>query len=143
MTVTFFGHRDAPKTIYPIIENTIKKLIEEKNATLFYVGNNGDFDYMVKIALQNLKVQFVYIDYYVVVAFKPRINDMIKLRRNVLYPDCLQTVSNTAAIPVRNMWMIERADVVIAYVSQKKGGAWRFSRIAKDKGKQVINIATT
>ncbi len=120
MTVTFFGHRDAPRTVYPLIEKTIARLIEKDSATSFYVGNNGGFDYMARIALQNLKAQYPYIEYSVVLAFKPRLSDMANLCCNVKYPECLQPVSNTAAIPVRNMWMIEKSDVVLAYVLHKK-----------------------
>lgn len=141
MTVTFFGHRDTPEIVYPLLEETIKELIEKKNITKFYVGNNGKFDYMARVALRNLKVQCPYIEYSVVLAFKPRLCDMANLRCNVEYPDCLQKVSNTAAIPMRNMWMIENSDIVVSYVLRRNGGAWRFSQTAKDKGKQVINLA--
>ena len=38
MTVTFFGHRDAPKEIEPTLRTTLINLIEQENAREFYVG---------------------------------------------------------------------------------------------------------
>ncbi len=42
MTVTFFGHRDAPKEIEPTLRTTLIDLIENRNATDFYVGTQTD-----------------------------------------------------------------------------------------------------
>ena len=45
---TFFGHRDTPKKIEPILKSTLIDLIENKKVDLFYIGNQGNFDYMVR-----------------------------------------------------------------------------------------------
>ena len=45
---TFFGHRDTKKEIEPIIKSTLIELIEKNNVNIFYVGNNGNFDMIVK-----------------------------------------------------------------------------------------------
>ena len=45
LTVTFFGHKDAPKEIESALRLTLMDLIENKNANVFYVGNHGtDFN---------------------------------------------------------------------------------------------------
>ncbi len=49
-TVTFFGHRDTPKETESTLQLTLIDLIENKNATMFYVGNHGNFDAMVAFA---------------------------------------------------------------------------------------------
>ena len=54
MTVTFFGHKDTPKEIEPTLRTTLVDLIENHGATEFYVGNNGNFDTMVRRQLENL-----------------------------------------------------------------------------------------
>ena len=54
MTATFFGHKDTPKEIEPTLRTTLVDLIENKNVTVFYVGNNGNFDAMVRRQLENL-----------------------------------------------------------------------------------------
>ncbi len=53
MTVTFFGHRHIEQDIVSILESTIINQIEFNNANLFYVGNQGNFDYTVKSILKN------------------------------------------------------------------------------------------
>ena len=53
-TVTFFGHKDTPKEIEPTLRSTLMDLIENKNVNVFYVGNNGNFDTMVRRQLENL-----------------------------------------------------------------------------------------
>ena len=54
MVCTFFGHKDTPKEIEPTLRSTLVDLIENKNATMFYVGNNGNFDLMVRHQLEEL-----------------------------------------------------------------------------------------
>ena len=54
MTVTFFGHKDTPKEIEPTLRTTLVDLIENHGATEFYVGNNGNFDTMVRRQLEDL-----------------------------------------------------------------------------------------
>ena len=47
-TCTFFGHRDCPETIKPKLRSTIIDLIENHNVDMFYVGNQGRFDAIVR-----------------------------------------------------------------------------------------------
>ena len=66
MTATFFGHRDAPDTIKPILREKIIDLIENKGVDLFYVGNQGAFDRTAIRVLRGLKEEYPKIQYYVV-----------------------------------------------------------------------------
>lgn len=70
MVCTFFGHKDTPKEIEPTLRSTLIALIENKNATVFYVGNNGNFDTMVRRQLEDLS-QIYPITYSVVLAYLP------------------------------------------------------------------------
>ena len=54
MVCAFFGHRDAPIEIRNKIKETVINLIEEKDVTKFYVGNNGNFDGMAWSVLKEL-----------------------------------------------------------------------------------------
>ena len=53
---TFFGHKDTPQEIEPILKKFLLELIENKGADIFYVGNQGNFDTMVR---KNLKNKFI------------------------------------------------------------------------------------
>ena len=55
MVCTFFGHKDAPQELQGKLERVLTEYILNRNATMFYVGNQGNFDHMVKKALRSLK----------------------------------------------------------------------------------------
>lgn len=141
MTVTFFGHRDAPRTIQPLLHETLTNLIENSFADNFYVGSNGSFDSMVKSELKNIAAQYEHIKYTVVLAKHPIKNDFVNCEHDTLYPEGIERVHPRFAILFCNEWMVNRSDVVITYVNRNFGGAYKFKEIAKKKGKKVINLA--
>ena len=55
MTVTFFGHRNTPAYVKPLLKKVLTELIENHGADMFYVGNEGNFDGMV--VLKSCKVK--------------------------------------------------------------------------------------
>lgn len=137
---TFFGHRDTPKKIEPILQSTLIDLIENKNVDSFYVGNQGDFDIMVRSNLKSLRIIYPYISCYVVVAYKPNkklFNDYLEY----IYPDELKNIFPKYAIIERNNWMINKSDYVVTYVENSVGGAARFKSVSEKKGLTVINLA--
>ena len=46
MICTFFGHRDAPSEVIPLLQEVLQDLIERHGVKQFYVGNQGNFDRM-------------------------------------------------------------------------------------------------
>ena len=56
MVCTFFGHADTPGEAQTTLHITLVDLIENKNVDLFYVGNNGNFDAMVRNELEMLSI---------------------------------------------------------------------------------------
>lgn len=67
---TFFGHRDCPESIRPLIKATIEALITEKGVREFLVGHQGNFDKQVYGVLEELKGQYD-IMFSVVLAYFP------------------------------------------------------------------------
>ena len=70
MNCTFFGHKDAPYSIKPKLRNIIVNLIENKNVDCFYIGNQGNFDYMAYDILKEL-FKIYNISYKIVLAYIP------------------------------------------------------------------------
>lgn len=140
MTVTFFGHRDAPKEIEPTLRTTLINLIEQENAREFYVGNNGNFDAMVRRQLEDLSKVYE-INFTVVLAYLPEDRREHDNLANTIYPEGIESVPKRFAISWRNKWMLKQADVVITYVTHPSSGAWEFEKLAVKQGKRVINIA--
>ncbi len=145
MTVVFFGHRDTPPEIYSVLLKTITKLIEEQNADYFYVGNEGSFDSMVKRVLKKLSKEYPHICYSVELAYLPWKKEHYNIDEdynNTSVFEELENVPKRFAIDRRNMIMLDRADIVVTYVTHSYGGAAKFKNIAKKKGKKVIELAS-
>ena len=136
-TVTFFGHRDTPKETEPALRLTLTDLIENKNATLFYVGNHGNFDAMVRRQLEDLSKTYP-IKYYVVLAYMPGKNDTPD-ERSIL-TEGIETVPRRFAINHRNKWMLTKSDIVVTYVTRNFGGAWEFEQMAEKAQKYMIYL---
>lgn len=140
MVCTFFGHKDTPKEIEPTLRSTLIDLIENKNVTVFYVGNNGNFDTMVRRQLEDLSQTYP-ITYSVVLAYLPTEKNKYDNLTNTLYPEGLETVPKRFAISWRNKWMIQQSDIVVTYVNHSFGGASQFKEMAERQGKTVIELS--
>ena len=137
-TVTFFGHRDTPKETEPALRLTLIDLIENKNATVFYVGNHGNFDAMVRRQLEDLSKTYP-IKYYVVLAYMPGKNDTPD-ERSIL-TEGIETVPRRFAINHRNKWMLTKSDIVVTYVTHNFGGAAQFKEMAEKQSKYVVEVS--
>ena len=139
MVCTFFGHKDTPKEIEPTLRSTLIDLIENKNVNMFYVGNNGNFDTMVRRQMEDLSKTYP-ITYSVVLAYLPTEKNKYDNLTNTIYPEGLETIPKRFAISRRNKWMIQQADVVVTYVTRNFGGAAQFKEMAERLNKHVINL---
>ena len=140
MTVTFFGHKDTPKEIEPTLRATLIDLIENHGATEFYVGNNGNFDTMVRRQLENLSQTYP-ITYNIVLAYLPTKKSEYDDYTNTILPEGIETAPKRFAISYRNKWMIEQSDIVVTYVTHNFGGAAQFKEMAERQGKTVIELS--
>lgn len=137
MVCTFFGHANAPDEAISTLHLTLIDLIENKDVNLFYVGNNGNFDSMVRNQLEKLSTIYS-IKYYVVLAYLPCQQSNIK---NTLLPEGIEDLPPKYAIPYRNEWMIKKSDYVVTYVKRSFGGAYRFKNLSISQNKTVIEIS--
>lgn len=137
--VTFFGHSDTPLSVENSLHLLLIDLIENHNAVNFYVGNNGNFDLMVRKQLKELS-EIYDIRYSVVLAYYPNKADTQNEEMNTIYPEGLETVPRRFAISWRNKWMIKQSDTVVTYVKQTFGGAAQFKELAQKQGKEVFNL---
>lgn len=140
MVCTFFGHKDTPKETEPTLRSTLIDLIENKNVTVFYVGNNGNFDTMVRRQLEDLSQTYP-IAYSVVLSYLPTEKNKYDNLTNTIYPEGLETVPKRVAISWRNKWMIQQSDVVVTYVTHNFSGAWQFKIVAEQMRKRVIELS--
>lgn len=143
LSCTFFGHHDAPLSLFPLICAEIERMIVERGVTHFYVGTTGDFDCMAYHALQKVLPQYPSVKFETVLAYLPRVYDkdmeVPVFTENLLMPDGIEKVPPRFAISYRNRWMVKHADYVIAFV-HRGGGAEQFVRLAERQKKPVINL---
>lgn len=140
MVCTFFGHRDAPDAIRPLLRETLTELIERQDVRQFYVGNQGNFDRMTCSLLSELQATHN-IRYEVVLAYLPQKEDGVFDDGHTILPEGIETAPQRFAIDRRNRWMIDHSDIVVVYVTRSLGGAAKFKALALRKKKTVIELA--
>lgn len=105
---------------------------------MFYVGNNGNFDTMVRRQLEALSQAYP-ITYNVVLAYLPTKKSEYDDYANTILPDGIETTPKRFAISYRNKWM-EQANIVVTYVTHSFGGAAQFKELAEIQGKTLIEL---
>ena len=68
---TFFGHRECPDSIKAQLRAALIDLVTNHDADMFYVGNQGQFDAIVRSVLREMKKEYPQINYTVVLAYMP------------------------------------------------------------------------
>lgn len=137
MICTFFGHRNTPATTEKLLSEILTDLIEHQGADEFYIGNQGNFDAMVRRQLEILSNEYN-ITYSVILAYLPDKNaEPIPCS---VYPEGIETVPRKFAIHYRNKWMLNKADTVICYVAHPSSGAGQFVELAEKQGKRILNL---
>lgn len=151
MIVTFCGHR----TIYSysdtlheqlssILADLFHKAQSENFPLAFYCGGYGGFDSFVSQAIDSTRVAYsgvknekIFVTPYITPSYKER-NEYMRLHYDdILYPP-IETAPYRLAIVKRNEWMVEQADLVIAFVIHSWGGAAHTLEFAEKKQKKIL-----
>lgn len=139
MVIAFCGHSE----IYDIfeLEERVLGLLRnyaDGHSVEMLIGGYGDFDDLAYRCGKRLRddggaVSLIYITPYLNMAERRAGYDV------TLYPE-IEDKPPKFAIVYRNRWMVDKADLVIAYVNYRRGGAYKTYAYAKRKGKTVINF---
>ena len=137
MIVTFCGHRDVfdPEAVGAWLIETVEELIRE-GADCFYLGGYGQFDALAAAAVRKQKERYLEIRSVLVLPYLDRSFDASAYDETVYPP--LENVPKRYAISRRNEYMIDRSDVVIAYVTHSFGGAYKTLCYAQRKHKRIV-----
>ena len=140
---TFFGHHDCPSSIKPKLREVLTGLIENHSVDVFYVGNKGAFDWLVRSVLRELVQEYPQINYAVVLERMPskQSEDYPEDFSDTMLPEGIEEVTPRFAIVWRNKWMLRQSDYVVTYVTHSWGGAAQFTEMAERQKKAVINLA--
>lgn len=137
---TFFGHRDCPNSIQSKLQEVLVDLIANCKVDMFYVGNQGRFDAIVRNVLRGLKTEYPQIEYAVVLAYMPGKRTEYDDYSDTMLPEGIESIHPRYAISRRNNWMLQQSDYVVTYITHAWGGATQFAKKANRQKKTVINL---
>lgn len=139
MMVTFCGHREVqePEKVRKWLYETVSGLIRE-GADVFYLGGYGGFDRMALSVVNQAKEAHPGLKVILVLPYLDRSMDLDAYDGSVYPP--LEKVPRRFAISRRNRWMVDQADVVVAYVIHEWGGAAMTLRYAEAKRKTIMRF---
>ena len=142
-TCTFFGHHECPDFIKVKLREVLIDLITNQDVNMFYVGNQGRFDAIVRGVLRELKKEYpqMRINYAVVLAYIPGKQNEYDNYSDTMLPEGIESVHPRYAISWRNNWMLQQSDYVVTYITHSWGGAAQYAAKAARQGKTVINLA--
>lgn len=145
MVITFCGHRDFQETgdIKGRLMGILAALAAQEETLICYTGGYGSFDRFaarcVKEAQTTAKnIRNYLVVPYLTVAMQRELKEREGFFDEIIYP-ALENVPPKYAILRRNEWMVERANLVIGYITHNFGGAARTWKYAKRKGIPLIN----
>lgn len=136
--VTFCGHADFYETedVRVWLKETVEGLIR-RGADDFLLGGYGRFDACAASVVWELKKQYPAIRSTLVLPYLDRKVDATKYD-TTLYPP-LEKVPRRFVISKRNEYMVNEADIVVAYVTHDWGGAATTLAYAKRRKKEIMN----
>ena len=149
-SVAFFGHRyvDNIIKVENLLEEQIRKLIDENEYVDFLVGRNGDFDQCVSSSVLRVRKNhrddnsaLVLVLPYPTAEYLNNENYFYDYYTDVEISHAASVAHPKSANQIRNREMVDRADLIICYIEYEKGGAWQTVEYALKQGKAVINLA--
>ena len=144
--VAFIGHRkiDEKDHLIAPTDGLIKGILQSKDFVEFYIGGKGDFDLLTTISAKLMQNEMRKHNSRIVYIQPYHTNDDDFYERcydKVLYPTDCEWDPKTV-ITQRNRWMIDHADLLVAYAeSDRAGEAMKALQYAKKKGLKIINLA--
>ena len=148
-TVAFFGHRyiDNPPRVEELLEEQIRKLIDENEYVEFLVGRNGDFDRCVSSAVRRVRKNYrddnsslVLVLPYLTAEYLNNEQYFHDYYTDVEISYEASKAHPKSAIQIRNREMVDRANLVICYIEENRGGALKTVQYAIRKGKDIIKL---
>ncbi len=150
VTVTFCGHSTikdggVKEALFRTLQGLLSSLSDSDKVT-FLCGGYGAFDWLCSDVIDEIKtyslrptIEKVFVTPYITESYKNRIDNIRRYFDEVVFPP-LESVPPKFAISRRNEWMVDRSDIVIAYVWHGHGGAAKTLRHAYIKKKNVVRL---
>ena len=143
--VTFIGHRyiERFREVEVRLVDVLNMLADQHPYLDSYIGNNGEFDILATSAVCRLMERRGKENYtlnLVLPYVKANMDFLAKQYDNIILPPTLYGVHPKAVITVRNRWMLENSNLLVAHVIREKGGAATCLHMAEKLEKPVVRI---
>lgn len=140
-----FGHRVLLMDIEKPLKEVLERLVKEHGVTVFYTGGMGEFDELFSRTVRSLKRDYSGLQLILVVPYlTSRLNaDKAFLSAQydeIIIPAELDSIHPKKAIGLRNRWMVDHSDFVIAALRRENGGAAAAVKYARENGKSIIEL---
>lgn len=144
--ITFCGHSSVSFDVVEM-ENKIMSILEEelKGAPVqFYLGGYGQFDGFALRCCKKYKAlhpeaKLIFITPYLDDDYLRNRDIFLKEYDEVIFPE-IENVPKKYAISKRNQWMVQKADLLIAYIDHSWGGAVKTLEYAIRSKKRFVNL---
>lgn len=140
----FIGHRNAPETLRPLLDEAVERHIIEYGVSEFVTGHYGRFDYMAAGAVQRAKERYPNVMLTLLLPYYPFPYDTSDYDRTY-YPEGLENVPKPFAIVRANEHMIKTSEYLICYNAGLVGNTEKLVKKAlrrQEKGEMhVENLA--
>ena len=161
-----FGHRVMLMEIEKPLREVLERLVAERGVSLFYTGGMGEFDELFARTVRSMKRDCPSLRLVLVMPYLTRELSTGKQRYGAAYggqiaratsvgpgrcwhealydeiliPAEFDGVHPKAAIGLRNRWVVDRSDIVIAALHRDFGGAAAAVRYAESAKKETIRM---
>ena len=114
----FIGHRDAPQSVFPYLQEAVERCITERGITEFLVGGYGRFDAMAADAVRLIQGKYRNVKLTRLLAYYSPHSKIPGIERfdDSVYPDGLENTPKRAAIIKANRYAVDNSQYVIAFV---------------------------
>lgn len=113
----FIGHRNAPETLLPALEEAVERHIARDGVAEFLVGGYGGFDRLAARAVLRAKERHPGVMLTLLQPYHPfdRPTEKPEGFDDVCYPSGMETVPRRFAIARANRYAVDHADFLIVY----------------------------
>lgn len=138
----FIGHREADERLFPILVDTIERLVVSEGVTCFYVGGYGGFDRIAASAVKRVKLRHSEVLLMLVLPYHPaeRPVETSYGFDGTYYPEGMEAIPRRFAIMQANKRMVENVDWLVAYVRHGASNSSKVLAYAQKRGVRCINI---
>ena len=145
MTCCGFGHRTLLMDVEKPLREVLDRLVKEHGVTVFYTGGMGEFDALFARTVRALKRDHPSLRLVLVMPYLTRHLNANKgyyetLYDEILIPAELDDVHPKKAIGLRNRWMVNHSDFVVAALHRNTGGAAEAIRFAQAIERTIVHL---